>query len=265
MYKIGDFSILSKTTIKTLRYYEKVGLLIPAYVDKDTNYRFYETHQLLQLSKILSLRQMGVSVKDIKSILTNGNIDTYLDQRKNEIEKDLILYNEQLAKIKYFMEEKNMKYEVITKTLPEYTVYYKEGVVSTFEELVPFILGSAEECRELNPNIKCIEPDYCYVSYLDKEYKEKDIKVRYAQAVVEPGIENENIHFEKLNPVEAICVYHKGSYSTLRGAYSFLLKYIDENGLEIIEPIRERYIDGMWNKEKEEDWLTEIQVPIKRK
>ena len=41
MYKIGDFSIMSKTTIKTLRYYEKEKLLIPTYVDKFTGYRYY--------------------------------------------------------------------------------------------------------------------------------------------------------------------------------------------------------------------------------
>ena len=265
MYKIGEFSVLSKTTIKTLRYYEKVGLLIPTYVDEETNYRFYETAQLLTLSKIISLRQIGLSIKDIKSILNGQNIDIYLEKRQKELEKELILHNDQLSKIKYCMEEKNMKYEVITKILPDYTIYYKEGIVKKFSELVPFILGSAEECKEINPNIKCIEPDYCYVSYLDQEYKEKDIKVRYSQAVVEKGIENENIHFEVLKPIEAICVYHKGSYSTLREAYSFVLKYIEENNLLIAEPIRERYIDGMWNKDSEDDWLTEIQIPVKKK
>ena len=265
MYKIGDFSNMSKITIKTLRYYEKMGLLIPSYVDKYTNYRFYESNQLLDLSKIISLRQLGFSIKDIKSILSGHDIDRYLNKRKEEIEKDLIIYNDQLSKIKYFMEEKNMKYEVITKVLPDYTVYYKEGVVKEFTDLVPFILGSAEECTKLNPDIKCIEPEYCYVSYLDKEYKEKDIKVRYAQAVTEAGKENESIHFETLKPIEAVCTYHKGSYSTIREAYSFLLKYVEDNNLEIAEPIRERYIDGMWNKDSEEDWLTEIQIPVHKK
>ena len=158
-----------------------------------------------------------------------------------------------------------MKYEVIIKELPDYVVYYKEGIVENFSKIVDFILKSAEECRETNPNIKCIEPDYCYVSYLDGEYKEKDIKIRYSQAVVEAGIPNDTIKFEKLNPVEAACIYHKGSYESLREAYGFILKWIEDNGYEMTEPIRERYIDGMWNKDNIEDWLTEIQIPIKRK
>ena len=66
MYKIGDFSSMSKTTIKTLRYYEKEGLLTPVYIDENTGYRYYESSQLLDISKIISLRQIGLSIKEIK-------------------------------------------------------------------------------------------------------------------------------------------------------------------------------------------------------
>ena len=158
-----------------------------------------------------------------------------------------------------------MEREVILKELPSYIVYYKEGVIKDFSEIVKFILQSAGECKSTNPNIKCVEPDYCYVSYLDGEYKEKDMKIRYAQAVTEMGNPNETIKFEKLNPVKAACIYHKGAYDNLRESYSFLLKWVEENGYEIAEPIRERYIDGMWNKASEEEWLTEIQIPIRKK
>lgn len=158
-----------------------------------------------------------------------------------------------------------MKYEVIVKNLPDYTVYYKDGVVKDFSEIVDFILGSGEECKNLNPNIKCIEPDYCYLNYLDGEYKPGNFRIRYAQAVKEAGVENESIKFMKLKPVEAMCIYHKGSYDGLRDAYAFLMNYVEEAGYEIIEDPRERYIDGMWNKSDESEWLTEIQIPVRKK
>lgn len=66
MYKIGDFSNLSKTTIKTLRYYEKEGLLIPSYIDGVNGYRYYESNQLVNFSKIISLKQIGLSLSEIK-------------------------------------------------------------------------------------------------------------------------------------------------------------------------------------------------------
>ena len=68
MYKIGEFSSMSKTTIKTLRYYEKENLIKPVYIDQNTGYRYYETSQLVELSKIISLRQIGISIIDIKKI-----------------------------------------------------------------------------------------------------------------------------------------------------------------------------------------------------
>lgn len=157
-----------------------------------------------------------------------------------------------------------MKYEVIMKKLPEYTVYYKEGIIKDFSEISNFILTSAKECLAINPNIKCVEPDYCYINYLDGEFREKDIKIRYCQAVLEEGISNEIIKFKKLDPVSAVCAYHKGKYTTLGETYGFLMKYIEENNYEIIDSPRERYIDGIWNKESEQDWLTEIQVPVRK-
>lgn len=265
MYRIGEFSELSKTTIKTLRYYEKEELLIPAFVDPETGYRFYETNQLPELAKILSLRQMGLSINNIKSILKGDNLEQILKSRKQELETEISLYTSQLLQINNLLEGKNMKHEVVLKELPSYIVYYKEGIIKDFSEIVKFILQSAGECKSTNPNIKCVEPDYCYVSYLDGEYKETNMKIRYAQAVSEMGTPNETIKFEKLNPIKAACIYHKGAYDNLRESYSYLINWVEENGYEIAEPIRERYIDGMWNKSSEEEWLTEIQIPIRKK
>lgn len=60
----------------------------------------------------------------------------------------------------------------------------------------------------------------------------------------------------------AACIFHKGSYQTLSRSYEAVLKFIEENGYEICGNIRESYIDGVWNKESEEEWLTEIQIPV---
>ena len=173
MYKIGDFSSMSKTTIKTLRYYEKEGLLKPIYVDKNTGYRYYETSQLLDLSKIISLRQIGLSIKNIKSIIEGYDMKEILNKRKEEIENNLILSSIQLSKINYLLEENNMKNEIFVKEIPSYVIYYRDGEISDFSKITEFVLETGEECAKANPNLKCITPDYCYISYLDGEYKEK--------------------------------------------------------------------------------------------
>ena len=52
MYKIGEFSLLNKVTIKTLRYYNEIGLFIPKVIDKYTGYRYYDEDQLEEFNKI---------------------------------------------------------------------------------------------------------------------------------------------------------------------------------------------------------------------
>lgn len=57
MFRIGEFSKMSKTTIKALRYYDEIGLLKPEQTDPFTSHRFYTTDQLLKLHRIQALRQ----------------------------------------------------------------------------------------------------------------------------------------------------------------------------------------------------------------
>lgn len=158
-----------------------------------------------------------------------------------------------------------MNNETFMKELPKCTIYYKEGIINKYNDMAEFIVDSGNECLKLNPNIKCITPDYCFVEYLDGEYKEKNIRKRYSQAVETKGIENDNIKFRDLEHVQAICIYHKGTYDNLGKSYSIIMDYIEKNGYEIIDYYRECYIDGVWNKDKVEDWLTEIEVLVKKK
>lgn len=261
MYKIGEFSKLAKTTVKTLRYYEKEKLFVPSFIDTN-GYRYYSADQLLILARIVNLRQTGFSIEDIKSILLGQDFKSMLMGRKAEIEKELTEYKYQLSKINFMLEEQGMKYETVLKDLPECIVYYKEGRIKDYSEAPEFIISSAEECRTTNPDIKCVEPDYSFINYLDKEYRDHDTGLRYCQAVTSEGIPNETIKFMRLRSVKAVCVYHRGPYENLGEAYGFVLKFAEDNGYKIAQLPRERYIDGIWNKENSEDWLTEIQVPV---
>ena len=267
MFKIGDFSKMSKVTIKALRYYEKEGLIKPSYIDSSNGYRYYDSKQLLDISRIVSLKQIGLSIEEIKRIMyQNESLRDILQVKKIELENTIIKHEYELSKINYILEGKEMKEEIFEKTVPECYVYYKEGIIKNYAESSEFIRSSAVECLELNPNIKCIEPDYCFVNYLDGEYKEQDIKIRYCQAVKkekELFKENESIKFMSMPETKCVCIYHKGSYDELGISYGKIMKYIESNNLEITDYPRECYIDGIWNKDNVEDWLTEIEVPIK--
>ena len=69
MFKIGDFSMLSRISVKTLRYYDEIGLLKPVNVDQFTGYRYYSADQLPRLNYIVALKDMGLSLEEIANTL----------------------------------------------------------------------------------------------------------------------------------------------------------------------------------------------------
>ena len=138
MIKIGDFSKLGRVTVKTLRYYESEGLLVPARVDEETSYRFYDTAQLLDLSKIISLRQTGFTIAEIKEYLKSNSTDI-LTEKKDNLKIELKEIQNKLLKIDFLIKEQDMKNEVFEKILPEHIVYYKEGVLKKYSDATAFI------------------------------------------------------------------------------------------------------------------------------
>lgn len=266
MYRIGQFSQLSKVTVKALRYYDEVGLLKPAYVDQWTGYRSYGTEQLLPLQRIVALRQAGLAIDEISAILSGQDGAAILSKRRQSLKWEMAEARGRLIRLESILKQEDifMNYQATVRTIPGCTVYYKEGVLASMADMGDFIVGSGSECAAANPGIKCLEPDYCFVSYVDPEYKEHDVGMMYAQAVTARGVETDSIKFKDLEPVEAVCVYHKGPYDGLGDAYAFAMNWIKQNGYELIERPRECYIDGCWNKEDAAEWLTELQFPVKK-
>lgn len=264
MLKIGEFSKLCKTTIKTLRYYDEVGLLKPVKVDAN-GYRYYEIEQLNDLIFILELRNLDFSILDIKNIQNSKQKQEHLEKHLLVLEEEMNRKSKQISLVKNFI-EKAKKGEIMEKyiakkiVVPNNIVYFRHGTINSMADMLDFILQAGTEVRKYNPTLKC--KDYCYVTYSANEYKEKDVELEYVEAVESFGQESQNIHFRQEDAIEAIAVQHKGSYSNLNKAYAFVLNWVKEKGYKIYAPIREVYIDGCWNKQNEAEYLTEIQVPI---
>ena len=263
MLKIGEFSKLSLTTVKALRFYEKEGLLIPASVDEWTGYRFYETAQLETAAKIKSYRQLGLSIEEIKSIFSGEDVSRILSEKAVSLRKLKADTELQLSVIEFILEEKEMMYQVTVKEIPEMIVYSSEAVLAKYSDCIQWIPSVGQECLKLNPELKCAEPPYEFCEYLDGEYKETDVRIRHNEAVTSFGKENEHIRFRTLPAAKVLSLYHKGAYDTIGEAYAYIMEYAEKNGYEVAGLARESYIDGIWNKESVIDWLTEIQLPVK--
>lgn len=267
MIKIGDFSKIARVTIKMLRYYDEIGLLKPVYIDRDTSYRYYETEQLYDLSKIMALKQIGVSLADIKAYLSGKNLELILEKRKKSAILELETVTRQITHINYLLKENNktMNYQTVIKEVPECIVYYRQAKLKNHAAITPFIVETEKEFDANNPTLKKVVPNYCYMVYLDEEYKDSEISVEYAEAVEKMGKESKNVKFKVVRAITIASVLHRGSYRNLGEAYAFITNWIKENNYQFVGPAREWYIDGMWNKKSEEDWLTEIQFPVAKR
>ena len=269
MYRIGEFSKLAKTTVKTLRHYDEQGLLIPASVDRDTGYRLYSTEQLARLSKIIAYRQAGLSLEEIGRALDGDDLPSILRGRLAELSREQESVNDRINRIQsliaHMKEEYFMEYQAVTKELPECIVYSKRMVVPDYDAYFSIIPELGEEVRKHNPDLKCVVPEYSFIVYHAGEYREKDIDMEYCEAVDKFGVEFDDVIFKKMESVPAVCVMHKGPYSGLGKAYAYAFKFIEENGFAAADNPRESYIDGIWNKEDEAEWLTEVQIPVKRR
>lgn len=82
-YRIGEFARLGAVSIKTLRFYDAIGLLAPTGIDARTRYRWYDAAQLADLAAIRALKDLGASLDDIRRVVTRAAPD----QRRKLLEK----------------------------------------------------------------------------------------------------------------------------------------------------------------------------------
>lgn len=68
LYKIGMFAAMNRVTVKALRFYEEQNLLLPAYINYENGYRFYELSQMQVLHKITALKQAGFTLEEIQKL-----------------------------------------------------------------------------------------------------------------------------------------------------------------------------------------------------
>ena len=90
MLKIGEFSKLSRISIRMLRHYDEIGLLKPAEIDRFTDYRYYREDQLPKAGRIAALKDMGFSLADIVRILEvyddREQLEQFFSVRQKELE-----------------------------------------------------------------------------------------------------------------------------------------------------------------------------------
>lgn len=265
LYRIGMFAAMNRVTVKTLRFYEAQGLLTPAYIDEDSGYRYYTMSQMAVVHQITALKQAGFTLEDISKINAGYEKNAFLMNKKAELLSQISKLTAQVAIIDGYLARKDVKLDtpILIKTIPEVTVAAMRERIDSYDILFEMMPKMGELMERAG--CVCAIPEYCFTNYLEAGNKEEDILVEICEAVTEERIGKDGLYFRRLPKVQAACIFHKGSYNNFADTYETILRYIEENDYEIVGEIREKYIDGVWNKDNEREWLSEIQIPVRKR
>jgi DNA-binding transcriptional MerR regulator len=103
VFKIGDFSRIARVSCRLLRYYDELGLLKPAQLERDSGYRYYSASQLPRLNRILVLKELGLSLEEIARVLDSNlsaaELRGMLMVRRNDAQRALAEEMERLRHI----------------------------------------------------------------------------------------------------------------------------------------------------------------------
>jgi effector-binding domain-containing protein len=271
MFKIGEFSRLSQVTVKTLRYYDRIGLLTPAEVDPSTNYRYYAAHQLRRLNRILALKGLGLSLDQIAQLLDDElspeQIRGMLQLKRLEIQERLEEGQARLARVELRLrqiekEDKMPEQEVRIKQAPAQPVASLRDVIPTYSDI-----GELFEEMFSYLGQKGVTPSGPpFVIYHDEEFRETDADVEVVVPMGGQIPEGERIRMRRLPEVEEMAsVIHNGSYETIGETYGQLMGWIEDSGYQIAGPGREIYLHGPESGDDPSTYVTEIQMPMTKK
>lgn len=266
--KIGEFSKIMQVTVKTLRHYERKGLLVPSEVDQWTGYRYYSIGQMQRFNTIRGLQRQGFTLSEIKELLEDGaqmpSIDL-LTRKIDETEQQLRVLVERRRQLLKWMDSHKL-----VKTKEQFSIQpLPEIIVASHREVIPDYTFLGSLCVEkIGPEMqrlgcKCPPPGYCFTIEHNEEFCHTNIDIEYCEQVEEMGIDNAIIQFKRLDAVpKALFMKHIGPYERFYESFAKAFAYMEELGYRIGGSPRTCYIDGAWNQDDPEQWLSIIQIPI---
>ncbi|MGE5417467.1 MAG: MerR family transcriptional regulator [Acidobacteriota bacterium] len=266
MFKIGEFSSLTQVSVKTLRWYDEIGLLKPTLIDGDNGYRYYSARQISQLARILIMKNLGFSLEQIRVMLDGdiqaGQIRDMLESRRSQLVDHMQAEQERLNMVESWLrqienegDDSVSRYEVLIKRAEPITVYSKRKILET-EDMAIQLLESVWN-DVLTVNARKIGPSITI--YHQTEYKEKDIDFEAAIPVAaDCGLET-----KELPAIEKVAsLLHYGSHQGLHEAHSALARWIEDNGYRLNGSTRTLFLTCGEHVDDPDKYVTEIQAPV---
>jgi DNA-binding transcriptional MerR regulator len=240
---IGQMSALNQVSVQTLRYYDKLGLLVPQYVDKKNHYRYYDISQCANLDSIQYLKNMGLHLTQIKQQTERGDIELALEtlrQQSEGIEKQI----KELGEMNLLIEtcitnyEKYIKFvnlpenrRIIRQQLPARRIFYYAATYS--DNSIPSFELNLRKFKKLAALKKIKMISLCnFGTIMRRESFEANCFAPYKTCLfINEQIEIED-QVETLPPGDFLCLYFD-DYRQEKESREVLLKYLHNSRYRI--------------------------------
>lgn len=271
MLKIGDFSKLSRISIRMLRHYDEIGLLVPKTIDDFTGYRYYGEDQLPIAGRITALKDMGFGLSAIGEILKNYDkpqaLSEFLTVKQAEVQAEAAQMQHRLRLLETAIErlrkdETAMNYNVTLKTLPERYVASVRKIIPTYDQEGSLWQTLMQEAAPQNLQIA----DNCLslAIFHDEGYKESDADVEIQCTVKGNYQDTEHVVFKTTAAVEYASVTYKGSYEQLTAVNQAVAGWVNDNGYEFNGAMFCIYHVSPAQTQNPDELVTEVCYPVKK-
>jgi DNA-binding transcriptional MerR regulator len=271
MFSIGEFARHGRISVRMLRHYDAIGVLVPATVDPVSGYRFYQAGQLSRLNRIIALRDLGFSLRQVQQILdeqvSGAELRGMLKLRRAElsaqIEADTARLSRIEARLRAIEREDVVPGDgVVVKPLPAIRVAELTGTAAGYEPaaITPVIqpLYGDLFCRLARAGLAPTGPAVAY--YEDFPHGEGAITVHAAVQFAAGPDDDHDFSVVDLPEVRcAATVIHHGSMDDVLPTVQALARWIDASGYRSAGYPRELTIEHSDDRDK---WVTELQEPV---
>ena len=272
MLKIGDFSKLSRISIRMLRHYDELGLLVPKSTDDFTGYRYYAEEQLTAAGRIVALRDMGFGLAAIGEILNSYDnpqaLAKFLVVKQAEMQTEAEAVNHRLLLLdtainRLRKDETAMNYNVTVKTMPERYVASVRKIIPAYDQ--EGMLWNLM-MTETAPQKMQIPENCCSLAmFHDDGFKESDVDVEVQMTVKGRYQNTENVVFKTVPAVEIASATYKGSYEQLTAVNQAVAAWVKDNGYEFNDMMFCIYHVSPAQTQDPDEYVTEVCYAVKKK
>jgi DNA-binding transcriptional MerR regulator len=261
---IGDFSRATHLSVKALRHYHRVGLLVPADVDAYTGYRRYTTDQIKSAQVIRRFRNLDMPLDHIHAVLEASDLEVRTEliaAHLAGLEQNLARTQAAVASLRDLLASPSAAAPITHRRVAASTAAAITATI-TMDELVPWYLGAFSELRAAL-NARGVRP----VGPAGGMYAGELWADERGQATLFIPTATEIKPLGRVEPTvvpgaELAVIVHPGSPSELDRSYGALAAYVASHALEVEGPVREYYLVGSNDTAEENAWRTEICWPI---